>query len=37
MQMPVWALVSRMTFHNGFHTGQLADLRRALGFRSIFS
>lgn len=37
MQMPVWALVSRMTFHNGFHTGQIADLRRALGFRSIFA
>ncbi|MBY0308270.1 MAG: DinB family protein [Phycisphaerales bacterium] len=37
MQMPVWALVARMAFHNGFHTGQIADLRRALGFRSIFS
>jgi hypothetical protein len=34
---PVWAIVARMTFHNGFHTGQIADLRRALGFRSIFA
>lgn len=36
MQMPVWTIVARMTFHNGFHTGQIADLRRALGFKSIF-
>lgn len=36
MQMQVWALVARMTFHNGFHTGQVSDLRRALGFKSIF-
>ncbi len=35
-QMPLWQLVSRMIFHNGFHTGQIADLRRALGFRSVF-
>ncbi|HZW05860.1 MAG TPA: DinB family protein [Phycisphaerales bacterium] len=37
MELPIWALVARMTFHNGFHTGQIADLRRALGFRSIFA
>ncbi len=34
---PLWALVMRMCFHNGMHTGQLADLRRAFGFKSIFS
>jgi hypothetical protein len=31
------SLVARMVFHNGTHTGQIADLRRALGFKSIFS
>jgi len=36
IEAPWWSLVLRMTFHNGFHTGQIADLRRALGFRSIF-
>lgn len=30
-------LVARMVFHNGTHTGQIADLRRALGFKSIFA
>ena len=34
--IPLWALAVRMVFHNGFHTGQIADLRRALGFKSIF-
>lgn len=29
-------LAARMIFHNGFHTGQVADLRRALGMKSIF-
>lgn len=33
----LWALSLRMLFHNGFHTGQIADLRRALGFKSIFA
>ncbi len=33
----LWALCLRMLFHNGFHTGQIADLRRALGFKSIFA
>lgn len=32
-----WQLAPRMAFHNGFHTGQIADLRRALGLRSIFA
>jgi hypothetical protein len=35
--LPLWALVARMTFHNGFHTGQIADLRRALGFKPALS
>jgi len=36
-EAPWWMLVFRMVFHNGFHTGQIADLRRALGLKSIFS
>ena len=36
-QSPLWSLVIRMVFHNGFHTGQIADLRRAMGFKSIFA
>ncbi|MFN8744186.1 MAG: DinB family protein [Phycisphaerales bacterium] len=36
-EVPAWALITRMTFHNGFHTGQIADLRRALSFKSIFA
>lgn len=34
-EIPVAMLVSRMVYHNGFHTGQIADLRRALGFKSV--
>jgi hypothetical protein len=30
VEVPVWAAVQRMVFHNGVHTGQIADLRRAL-------
>jgi hypothetical protein len=30
-------IASRMVFHNGVHIGQIADLRRALGFKSIFA
>lgn len=30
------ALVIRMVFHNGTHCGQITDLRRALGLKSIF-
>lgn len=29
-------LVMRMLFHNGFHTGQIADLRRVRGMKSVF-
>jgi hypothetical protein len=36
LETPVWAVCMRMVFHNGMHTGQIADLRRALGFKSIF-
>lgn len=36
-QTTVGLLAARMIFHNGTHTGQIADLRRALGFKSIFS
>lgn len=35
--MPLHLLVARMIFHNGAHTGQIADTRRALGFRSVFA
>ena len=31
------ATAGRMVFHNGTHAGQIADLRRALGFGSIFA
>jgi hypothetical protein len=34
-QITLAMLVMRMVFHNGFHTGQIADMRRALGFKSI--
>lgn len=37
MQIPAYLLVIRMVSHNGMHIGQLADLRRALGFKSIFA
>jgi hypothetical protein len=36
-EVPLWTLAGRMVFHNGTHTGQLADLRRALGMGSILS
>lgn len=36
-EIPVWAIAQRMIFHNGFHTGQISDVRRALGFKSIFA
>jgi len=36
-QFPLWALIARMVFHNGFHTGQIADMRRALSFKSVFA
>jgi hypothetical protein len=37
MQIPIWSAITRMIFHNGSHTGQIADLRRALGMKSIFA
>ena len=33
----VWALCVRMVFHCGFHTGQIADMRRSLAMKSIFA
>jgi hypothetical protein len=35
-ELPLYALVVRIAFHNGMHTGQIADLRRALNMPSIF-
>jgi len=37
LETPLWSLAMRMVFHNGMHTGQIADLRRGLGFKSIFA
>lgn len=37
MQIQRGLLAARMGFHNGMHIGQIADLRRALGFKSVFS
>lgn len=37
VEIPMWLVAIRMVFHNGTHTGQLADLRRALGMGSIFA
>jgi DinB superfamily len=37
MTIPKHLMASRMVFHNGDHVGQIADLRRALGFKSIFA
>lgn len=31
------ALIPRMVYHNGVHAGQIIDLRRALGMKSVFS
>lgn len=35
--VPLYLLAMRMMFHNGDHLGQIVDLRRALGFKSIFA
>lgn len=35
-QVSLGSLAARMVFHNGFHAGQIADLRRATGMKSIF-
>jgi len=37
MQLPKYLMALRMMTHNGMHVGQVADLRRALGFKSIFA
>lgn len=37
IQIPIWASGLRLAFHNGTHCGQIADLRRALGMKSIFA
>lgn len=34
-EIPLSAAVMRMIFHTGFHTGQIVDLRRALGMPRI--
>lgn len=35
--LPLYLLAMRMIGHNGMHTGQNADMRRALNFKSVFS
>jgi len=35
--MPRWSVAPRIVFHNGTHCGQIADLRRVLGLKPIFS
>ncbi|MEW6197243.1 MAG: DinB family protein [Planctomycetota bacterium] len=34
-EIPLYALVLRLVFHCGFHAGQIADLRRALGLGRV--
>lgn len=34
-QVPTGMIAARMIFHNGAHTGQIADLRRALGMKRV--
>jgi hypothetical protein len=34
-EIPLWKLVLRIAFHNGTHTGQIIDLRRALGLDRV--
>ena len=34
-ELSLWALVMRVTFHNGMHGGQITDLRRALGLERV--
>lgn len=36
-QMTIRDLGLRMAFHNGVHCGQIADLRRAFGMKSVFA
>ncbi len=37
MQIPAWMMVQRMLFHNGTHTGQIIDLRRALNMPRVLA
>lgn len=32
---PIGLLIPRMLYHNGVHTGQIIDLRRALGMKNV--
>ena len=34
-QITLWLLVARLVFHNGAHTGQILDMRRALNLGSV--
>ncbi|MCC6660494.1 MAG: DinB family protein [Phycisphaerales bacterium] len=36
-QVSLQSAALRMVFHNGTHLGQIADLRRALGFRPVMT
>ncbi len=36
-ELHLWEMVQRMIFHNGHHTGQIADLRRGMNMPSIFA
>jgi len=36
-EMPLYALVMRICFHNATHAGQLTDLRRALGLPPVIA
>ena len=36
-ESPVVSLVPRMLYHNGVHTGQIIDLRRALGMKAVLA
>lgn len=35
--MPRWSVAPRIVFHNGTHCGQIADLRRMLSLKPIFT
>ncbi len=34
-EIPLWKMLIRLSFHNGAHTGQIIDLRRALGLGPV--
>lgn len=35
IEIPLHGLAARIIFHSGFHTGQIVDLRRALGMERV--